>query len=207
MSSCRDIVAGALRKLGKLGSGRTPRQADEQDAFGALTGLYRFLITSGAFGRLQDVIPQSDYTARWNERVFRTQDATLSVTLPQTLSNAGYWGDYYIYGYPYFVDNDRVTPRDCSVVTVVDSFTGVTADFIYDGELKSWQGLYDLTLDSEAPLSTRDPEGLKAYLATHIVGEFGGELSQFDMQRASTYVTALTHRYSQQREIAPMEYF
>ncbi|MFC0304396.1 hypothetical protein [Rhizorhabdus histidinilytica] len=85
MASCRDIVNGALRKLGKLGAGREPRLADSQDALEALRGLYRSLITSGAFGRLADIIPTGEtYTAGENQRIFRNSDATLQIDLGRT---------------------------------------------------------------------------------------------------------------------------
>ena len=59
MASCRHVINGALRKLGRLGGGREPRTADAADALAALQGLYLSWIASGAFGRLRDVIAEA----------------------------------------------------------------------------------------------------------------------------------------------------
>lgn len=202
MTSCRDIVNGALRKLGKLGAGREPRLADSTDALEALRGLYRQLITSGAFGRLQDVIPTgAEYTAGENQRIFRNSDVTLEINLPETVPN---W--YPCGPRPYdeecatYVANptDRNVrpPRDCSIVSVVDAFTAQTVTYLYDGQQKLWIGLDDLALTDEAPLGYRDPEGLKAALAMSIVDEFGGQIGQATARLAGMFLTGLVTRSS-----------
>lgn len=213
MATCRDIVNGALRKIGKLAGGREPRTQDSTDALEALRGLYRQLINSGAFGRLQDVVPTgASYTAGENERVFRNSDATIEITLPELVRRDQPCGPlpydeedaYYPDG---VVDNAMRPPRDCSVVIISDAFTAQTVEYIYDGQQKLWTPLYGLELTSDAPLSTRDPEGLKALLAMQIVDEFGGTLGEMTMRQGLAFQTALITRYSSPAQIGRTEYF
>ncbi|MFC0304395.1 hypothetical protein ACFSTI_29295 [Rhizorhabdus histidinilytica] len=69
-------------------------------------------------------------------------------------------------------------------------------EYIYDGQQRLWVGLYGLALTDQAPLSYRDPEGLKALLALSIVDEFGGEVGAATTRLAGMFQSALTTRYS-----------
>lgn len=213
MATARDITNGALRKIGKLAGGREPRTQDASDALEALRGLYRQLINSGAFGRLRDVVPTGEeYTAGENERVFRNSDATLEITLPELVRRDDPcrplpYDEEEAY-YPNGVtDNAMRPPRDCSIVVISDAFTGQTVHYIYDGQQKLWTPLDGLTLDSTAPLAERDPEGLKALLATQIVDEFGGQLGEMTMRQAMNFQTALITRFSSTSTVGRAEYF
>lgn len=198
---CSEVINGALRKIGKLGSGREPRLADQVDTFNALVGTYRQLISQGSLGRLVDVVPTGDYTAGENERIFRNSDATNTITLPEIVSRwtqpRSYIDEVDTYG---LYDGSSRPPADCSVVVVSDAFTGIVADFIYDGSIKKWQSLYDLTLSDVAPLSHRNPEGLKAYLAGQVVDEFGGTMGAATMAQAAGFLSGMTHRYDSHRQ-------
>ena len=213
MASCRDIVNGSLRKIGKLAGGREPRTQDSTDALEALRGLYSQLINSGAFGRLRDVVPTgAAYTAGENERVFRNSDATLSIDLPQLVER-----DLPLGPRPYdeeeavypaaTVDNAVRPPRDCAVVAISDAFTGETVEYIYDGQRRLWMSLSGLELTDHAPLSDRDPEGLKCLLAEQIVDEFGGTLGEMTVRGAANFRGALVTRFSSPSTIAMAEYF
>lgn len=202
MTTCRDIVNGALRKIGRLGAGREPRLADSQDALEALRGLYRSLINSGAFGVLRDVIPAgSSYTAGENERVFRNSDATLSITLPEVVAH-DWCGPR-----PYDEECDcgapaeptaynQRPPRDCAVVVICDAFTAATVEYLYDGQQKLWTALYGLELDDVAPLAYRDPEGLKCLLAMQIVDEFGGVMGEMTARSGFAFQSSLITKFS-----------
>jgi hypothetical protein len=212
VASCLTIVNSSLRKLGVLASGREARPVDRDDALQQLRDLYRQLISQGAFGRLRDVIPLVNYTAFGNERIFRNQSATLQITLPQTVANFPYWLDRGIYGYrnepsPSALTADKTTPRDCSVVSIVDAFIPGIFDFIYDGQMKLWQGIYDLTITSEAPLSFRDPQGLAAYLAVQMADETSGTLGPSTVRQASSFLTQISSRFSAPSEPIAGVYF
>lgn len=199
-----DVVNGALRKLGVLASGREARPVDRDDTFEALKGMYRQLINNGAFGRLQDVVPTADYTACGSVRIYRPSDqAELSITLPEVINRQDFWCDYRIYGSCWCPDNavrrGVTTPRDCTVVTISDAVIGETYDFIYDGHTKVWQGLYDLALGDTAPLAFRDPQGLMAYLAWQIADDFSAQIGQSTLKLAQNFQSALTTRFSMPR--------
>ncbi len=214
--NCRLVCNGALRKLGILAAGREARPVDLNDTFDALKGLYKQLITNGAFGRLVDVIPTEDYTAFENERIFRNTEDVVSITLPETLLNWEYWGGWWIYGrYPYepvppatnATNLDVRTPRDCAVVSIIDKFSELDADFIYDGQRKQWTGISSLTLDADAPLSNRDPQGLQSLLALQIADEYGREIGPTTSRLAGNFQTALTNRFSFCDEPVFQEYY
>jgi hypothetical protein len=204
VSTCQQIVDGALRKLGKLGSGRTARAGDAGDALESLKGLYRSLINSGAFGRLRDVVPTADYTAGENERIFRNSYPPNTISLPALVADT-HFGDPGDYGSRWVPPGSEAQgtrpPRDCSIVIVTDAFTGVTEEYLYDGHDHTWQSLSDLTLAGQAPLSRRDPDGLKAMLAMQFADEYGGEATALTARLAAGFQSSLTSRWSMPRRI------
>lgn len=205
MATARFIVNGALRKLGRLGAGREPRLADSEDTLAALRGLYQAWIASGVFGRLADVVPLSDYTAGENQRIFRTEDNVLEITLPALVpmyanplpydrERSAYYTNYEQ------VDGNNRPPRDGAVVQIVDDTTGAMATYIYDGTMKRWQPIEAMSLDDEAPRSTSDPEGLKALLALEVADQFGAEISSTLSLQAARYTNALITSPSMPRQ-------
>jgi hypothetical protein len=204
MASCRWVVNGALRKLGRLGAGREPRTADATDALAALQGLYGSWIASGAFGRLTDIIAQVDMTAGEGQRIIRDPDVA-TITLPEyvpaftvPLPYGALW--------PAVVQNGADTanrpPRDGAVIQLVDSVQGGVATFIYDGTLKVWSQIELLQLDSEAPRSVPDPEGLSACLAIELGDTFGAEIGPTTARQAARYQSALCNNLSMPRRAA-----
>lgn len=223
MATCRHIVNSALRKIGRLAAGREPRVADQTDALAALQGLYGSWIASGAFGRMNDVVPTGTvYTASGNERIYRTSPATLSVELPAFVSNETY-NDYGrartgYYGTKITITQDGANvivdvqasqpvgcvqpPRDGSAVIITDEGAGISAMWLYDGTTKRWDRVDSLQLDSEAPRSAADPEGLAATVAAEIADEFGAEVGPATIRQMNRYQAAMTHRYGMRREAA-----
>lgn len=199
MATCRETVEGALRKLGKLGAGRSARSADLNDGFDSLVALYRALINQGAFGRLRDVTPLSDYTAGENERIYRNSANVTSITLPELVADCWY-GSPWEYGSRWVPPGNEVDanrpPKDCAVVVISDTDTGLTNEYIFDGQTKTWMDLANLTLDSEAPLSRRDFDGLKSRLAVQIGDEYGGQYGELTAQLARSFQSALVNRFS-----------
>jgi len=112
MATSRQVINGALRKIGVLGAGREARTNDAQDALEALRDTYQWLISSGAFGRLRDVVPQSNYTACGNERIFRNESNVTTITLPETVPVYVTWcGDSWgpLFGNPLTDQGDELT--------------------------------------------------------------------------------------------------
>lgn len=164
MPTVRSVISGALRKLAVVGGvgRRNPSNQEFADVLPILLGLYRNLITLGAFGRLRDVIPRGDYVAGENQRVYRRYNEQQEILLPDLVSwcgSCGYLGDfmpivsnappvpstdYATKPYGYHDHTPRRAARDNSVVTLVDQFTGDIVEAIYDGQRKLWFTLTDL---------------------------------------------------------------
>lgn len=199
MATCRYIVNSALRKIGRLGAGREPRVADQADTLAALQGLYGSWVASGAFGRLTDVVPATDYVARENERIIR-DPALITVTLPDmvpTYAEPRTYRDERAYS-----ANDARPPRDAAVVQIMDANGGQAETWLYDGTRRAWVTLDALQLDNEAPRSGDDPEGLSAVLALEVADTFGAEVGQATLRQANRFLVNLTHRYSTPRQAA-----
>lgn len=227
MATCRQIVNSSLRKLGRLGAGREPRVADQTDTLAALQGLYSSWIAAGTFGRILDIVPTGTvYTASGNERIYRMTPDTLSVELPELVSNAsgsdyghartGYYGTIITIttdGDTTIVDVQAsqpvgcvTMPRDGSVVIISDRIGGQTAAWIYDGTIKRWQDTNAIQLDDEAPRSIADPEGLSALLALEMADTFGAEVGAGTMRQATRFNVALAQRFGMRREAVPGVY-
>jgi hypothetical protein len=201
MSTCQQIIARALGKLGIVGAGQTPTTDDNTLGLQALVALYRHLITAGAFGELYDVIPTGTaYTASENERVMH--DSTLTVTLPATITNVEAISDYDRVAY---IDDEALVrpPRDGSVVVDINTTTAITNDWLYDGQNKVWRKIQGLVLSDVAPHSHRDENGLAALLATHLADEFGQQITQTIAKHATDYQLGLTQNWSQAGSLLP----
>ncbi len=219
MATARTIVTLALKKLGRVGSGREPRPVDATDGFEALIALYRGWINSGAFGRLRDVMPDSDYVALGNERIMRVTGAEFEVTLPEVVAD---WQFGRIpYGLIVRVAPDGTftatgsqalrhgarPPKDLAPVVICDTETGNVADYIYDGAQKKWVPLWDIAIDDEAPLSFRNTDGLAACLAVNIADQFGADITATTAQSAAHYRSALLSGFSNPSRDVPGVYF
>lgn len=204
-TSCLDVVKGALRKLGVLASGREPRAVDRDDVFQSLKGMYRQWVNNGTLGRMQDVVPVADFTVCSAVRILRTAEtASLSITLPETVSRPVFWRDYGIWGLCDCSDSRNITtPRDGMPVSISDAVIGETYDFIYDGQIKRWEGIDGLELADRAPLAWRDPQGLMAALAMQIADEFSAQPGLSTSMQAANFMSALTCRYSTPAEAQP----
>lgn len=204
MATCRHVVNGALRKLGRLGGGRDPRTADATDALAALQGLYLSWIASGAFGRLSDVIAEADITAAENVRIIR-DETVVTVTLPEVVPA---YCDPLPYGalWPYVVQNGtdgaNRPPRDGAVVQIKDTVGGQVASYVYDGTLREWVKIEALQMDNEAPRSVTDPEGLSAVLAMELSDTFGAEIGPATLRQAGRFTTAMISNPSAPRREA-----
>jgi len=207
MATCRHIVNNALRKLGRLGGGREPRVADQTDALAALQGLYSSWVASGAFGRLQDVIPLADCVAEENQRILR--DArVITVTLPEYVP---------MFAQPLPYDQERMNyeavdgsnrpPCDGAVVQLKDTNGGQVETWIYDGSQREWTLIDSLQLDNQAPRSADDPEGLSAVLAIEIADTFGAEIGQSTLRQSQRFISNMVTNPSTPRRVVPGVYF
>lgn len=206
---CRDVVNGALRKLGVLARGREPRLAEQMDTLQALRGLYGGLITAGTLGRLNDVSPLGTaYTAREGDHVYRDDAATITVTLPDRIPLDAEPGPYGSQWQPPANRTDLTrAPKDGAVVRLTDTYVGVTATWIYDAAAGGWATIEELGLADEAPLSRRDPNGLQAYLASRVADDFGMDVQGGTALASREYLAGLAQGFSQPSHSIEMEWF
>lgn len=171
----------------------------------SLQALYMAWISSGAFGRLADVMPLTDYTAGENQRIVRNAP-TLIITLPETVpmyqDPLPYNRERDTYATNYeMVDGNNRPPRHQSVVQIMDNgVSGQVETWIYDGTLRQWVSIDALQLDDEAPLSLADREGFGACLAIELADTFGTEVGPTTLSQANRYRAGMVSNFSRPRE-------
>lgn len=200
----RDIGTLAFRKLGILRAGGEMKAADAQEALESLSSYYQECISAGAFGRVRDVPVSSAYTgdAGKNQHINILTEDTVDIELPDTLP-ACYWA-YWVpcrdYGWGLNVPlgdgtGDNVPP-DKSVVRITSKYDENRATYLYDGTIQRWLRIDNLTLDSEAPLSARNPDGLASLLAVRLADQFGSDLlSPLTLNAANRFKMAMVTTY------------
>ncbi|WP_114227038.1 MULTISPECIES: hypothetical protein [Sphingomonas] len=199
-STCQQIAILALEKIGVLGAGATPETVDTDRALGSLRSYYQRLINGGAFGRCDDVIPNSSpYYAGEFERV--VHDGTVTVILPQTLP---YVGADESYGEVCFdVDFGRARPPvDLCLFSEVSTAVsgGYVRDYIWDGRVRKWCEINGLQLTDYAPLSARDEDGLACAIAIRLAATYGQQPTPETTQSAMRFEEALVFQWSENAE-------
>jgi len=217
----RQIVRGALKKLGVLAIGREPTAAEAQDALEALQGLYRELVGLGVFGRLVDVLVKTDtYNAREQERVVCDLQGGVTVTLPETItqsllvsqpyyrSYSDPWATDWDYGHGGFSPEPLPRPpRDGACIVIADVYSDCEEYYVYDANRAYWVRLDGLTLDTQAPLSGRYQNGLTAVLAMRLAAPFGVEPSPVLQGEANAFRYSISMKNDRSRRETVAEYF
>lgn len=180
METVRDIVTLALKKLGVLRGSGTANNADAESGRASLQSFLMSCITARTFGDVASVLvtDAGAITAALNQHINATVDG-VAVDLPDTVP-ACFWycfEPYGDYGWPwcnpstYASDNMKV-PDDLSVVRVTSTESDDRLTYLFDGTIQRWLRIDNLTLNSEAPLSARDSDGLASVLAVRLSDEF-----------------------------------
>lgn len=199
MSTCQTVCNLALSKLGIIGAGETPEAADSALALQSLVSYYQKLINAGAFGALVDVIPSTtDYDAGENERI--VHDGTVTVNLPVELPGSYITTDYGRVTYGGDIGSVR-PPRDLSVISIVDTDSGVIEDHLYDNRLRSWVDVNSLVAGDTAPLSHRDENGLACALALRIADSFNQQPTEAMGRAAVRFEEAICNNWSVSAEL------
>lgn len=203
-TTCRDICTRTGRKLGLLRSGGELKAADAADMLASLQSWYMESVTGGAFGRVTDISISiaGDVTAGGGQHINILTEGTVTVDLPASVAPC-YWDTWrpcrdYGWGLsvPFGNDSNVTVPRDKAVVMVTNQYTEERATYVYDGTIQRWLRIDTLTLNNEAPLSARNPEGLAALLAMRVADEFGeNTLSQLTVMAANKYKLAIVSNY------------
>lgn len=212
MATCRDTVTLALKKLGVIPAGVTPSAAEAADGLAALQGMLDGWCRDGLFGRLRDVHVTSDYTAREFQRI-RVDGGT--VTIPDLIDTSTDDDDYGFRpscdpetpGDDDLPDPGHRPPRNRAVVITVDPSDESWATWLYEGDLGAWTDVSALTLDSQAPLSRVDADGLASSLALLIADQFGAQPQQATVAKAARFRALLSGRMDSTRRETPMQSF
>lgn len=146
MATCRDVVTSAMKLAKSLSSGETPTADEADDGMKALQSLYDVWVTSGMFGRLEDVYLDGDDTAEEGKRYFVPTGVTLTAATSEIDGCCGV--------------------RQARDLAIYESLTqaGVRSVKLYDRT--EWVEMTGLALSDTAPLSKRGEMGLAAALAT-----------------------------------------
>lgn len=178
--TCRDVIRLAQKKQGVIRAGGEPTAADASDMLESLKSFYKELITQGAFGQVRSVIASTDVTAGVGQHIANTGATPIVVTLP--LMDEWWWFE-------------PTTPADLSVVVSTD-LTDVRLTHLYDAQIQRWIDLETMTLDTEAPLSSRGYDGLASVLAVRTSDLFGDSLMNIQtVKSANSFKLALVSRH------------
>lgn len=196
MTTATALITSALEKLGIVGAGGTPEAADAARALTSLKAYYQKLINSGAFGPpLVDIIP-STTTLDAAENTRYVHDGSVTVTLPDEYPASYQTTDYGWVSVGTDIGYTRA-PIDLSVVSDVNTTSGVIKDYLYDNRVRRWIDVNALVTGDYAPLSHRDEDGLASALAVIVAPHFGQQPTQ-DVQLAKVrFEETITHNYSQ----------
>lgn len=223
-ATCRDIVRKALRRLSRIAAGQQPTGADLNDGMDALQGLYSEVVGLGAFGKLYDVVLDSNvptYTAYEQQRIVCQNPAGISVTLPTILTlpppwwtyNQGIspsWGCYGYcgpdYSFGWWCDYPR-PPRDKACVVINDEYSDTNQVWLYNANLARWEELTDINPGDRAPMADRNSEGLANALAVRLSSEYGVQVPPAVARGEQLFMYAITHNYDSERTPTRVNYF
>lgn len=206
MQTCSKVIKRALVRLGVVGVQRTPSDAQAAAGLEALRSFYSHLVTSGALGRATPVRVTEDYTACERDWIsYETADA-VTVTIP---------GDFEVCCSTAY-DTERFcgcatnystirAPKDLTFVGFTDGVS--TAIWLYDMYDGLWTSVQALALTDNAPLSTRDYEGLACALAMDMADDYGVEPGALTMRRAAAFRASLGRRDGSPATQTSYEYF
>ncbi len=187
MVTCQDIITRALRKAGVYDAGETPSAEDMNDGLDELQNLYEQWGSNGMFGRLADVLTDSDYEASANERITVSDSAV--ITIPTSFE----------------VDGEDLPPFDTAFIEVVDTDASTVTRYLY--ESGAWVSIGDLVLADTAPLAGKGRAGLSACLAMSYAEEFGGQVGPGVQRQAAAFKMGLSLKYGSDANRSTPDYF
>ncbi len=210
--TCRNIIKGALQKLG-VASNAMPITSDQaDDGLGSLQSMYQELVSGGAFGRLNDVVVlDTTYSANEFERVACQNVLGVTVTLPDIITTeptTSYPGAGTAdYG---FRSSTPLLPRppiDGSVIQVTDLYSDFSELFIFDSHSQRWVLIEGLALTDEAPLSTRYREGITCKLAAILAPDYSRPVPASVVAGVTAFHSALSGKRDSAVRNIQMPYF
>lgn len=207
----RDVITLALKKLAVVRGGGEPKAQDAADGLLSLASFYNELISNGTCGRVRDIPITSAFSgnAGYNQHINVMTDDVVTTDLPDLMpwDWCCSWRPCRDYGWglnvPY---NDGYTvPPDLSVVRITNDTDAARATYLYDAPVQRWMRIDNLDISDgvdvfnrEAPLSSRNMDGLAAAFAVRLADQFGDtSLSSLTLQAANRYRTSLATKAGQ----------
>lgn len=204
-ATLRDTITLALKKLSVIRGDGQPKAQDAADALASLASFYNELIENGTCGRVHSVpITRAfDGNAGHNQHINVMTPETVTIDLPNLMpwDWCCSWRPERDYGWglniPY--SDGETVPRDLSAVRITNDTDASRATYLYDSPVQRWMRIDNLStqddnevLNREAPLSSRNPDGLASVLAVRIADQFGDTmLSALTVKAANTYQKSL----------------
>ncbi len=207
MTTCRQVINGALRKCRVIGSGDTPTADEANDALTSLQSLYDGWANYGVFGRLTDVIATESGPAREYTRVRYTTGLTITLPTEVTPTNYDYGFPMDPYDYGFNSSSEPRPPLNRAQIVLVNMDTQARSVNLYDANKGIWIDLLGIGLDDDAPLSELDADGLSAVLAADIADDFGATVSGSTQRKAGMFQSLLSHRFDATRRETQTEYY
>lgn len=170
-----DILTRAARILGVVRAGESPSGADQADLLQHLQDVIDGLPLLRD-GEWADVVLTSAaaYSASDGERI-APQGYAAPITLPATLVNEA---------------GETVPQQDLSRVQVIGS--GL---WVYSASKGAWSQVDGLTIDDDSPFGDEDTGALAALVAVSAAEEYGAQLPQVSVQRASRGINSFRGRF------------
>lgn len=218
MTTCRDVLAEALRSFKALAPGDDPTVDELNSGLVAIQNL--LLDLHEARGPLIEVDVSADYTAGENQRVRVQNGYTVTITLPNSVQDFGLPAPY-DYGfrpstdYPLGSANaaDGITtrpPADGSRIEVVGQAVGtVPGLYFFRADTDDWILASGLSIDSTLPLNGRYVSHLGALVAERLIETWPGgyEPTPGLMKRIARANSTLLVRPGNTRQPVTASYF
>lgn len=212
--TCLQILKGAAGKLGVLAIGRELTSAQSEQGMEILRSMYLETVGQGLWGPLVDtIVSAATYTAHEQERVV-CSSAVTTVTLPTSITtewcpSQGYIGGSYDYGWSNSSSSAYPRPpRDGALIQVSQTDLNAALTYIYDAPRHEWKSLDSLLVATNAPLSERYGEALKAKLAEAWAPHWGIlQLPPSLSKQVATANSLLSHRYDRNARRAVGQYY
>ena len=193
MTTCRDVIAYAMRLGRVLPAGEDPENDEAADGLIALQSLYDSWVSGGMFGRLEDVTLTANDNVEEGKRYYVPTGFTLTENPTIAAEDSA--------------DGVERQPRD---LAIYESLTeaGTRTVKVYDRT--SWVALTGLALGDNAPLAGRSPMGLAAALACSgaFLAIFGdADVSPRVERLANSFLIQLSYKLGSTRDRVAAEYF
>lgn len=184
MTTCRTIITRSLQLARVVGIGRDPRATESDLGLEVLQGMYDAMFADGMFGRLTDYYATANYTAEEGQRII-ADGAT--ITVPDVITN----------------DGDPRTPRDLAAIAIITDTDEL--NYVFSGG--RWELASNLTLDSTAPLATRDTIGLASLLAIELGATFGKEPLPATIRRGLSFKGSVSYKLGSTQPVREGTYY